>query len=228
MNRSSISVLIPSYNEQVTLGGVFYQCLDVLKGLQVDFEIILCDDASLDHTGEIIKELLTHCPQARAIYHQQNQGIFKTFEELYQAASKDLVILFPGDGQWDPGLLRPALEAIQGYDVLIAARRHKQYTVFRQINSWTFNNLVKALYGIDLYDIGTVKLCKREILQTIPVETQSAFSEAERLLKARKKGYKFNVIWVEHKDRKGGKAAGAKLKNVIKAFKDLVLFRFKY
>jgi len=228
LSALSLSVLISAYNEEATIAAVFQQARDVLETLKADFEIILCDDASQDSTKEIIKGLLTSCPQARAIYHQHNQGMFKTFEELYQAASKDWVILFPGDGQWSPQLLPQAVQAIAGYDVVIAARLQKQYTVFRKINSWFFNSLVRILYGVDLYDIGAVKLVRRGLLQGIHVKTQSAFCEAERLLKAHKAGYKIGVIWVQHYDRRAGNAGGARLKYIVQAFKDLIVFRFFY
>lgn len=221
--------MIPAYNEEATLAAVFQQACEVLEALHADYEIILCDDASQDSTQEIIKGLLNKGGQAKAIYHQQNQGIFKTFEELYQAASKELVILFPGDGQWSPQLLPQAIETIAaGNDVVIAARQQKQYTIFRKINSWAFNSLVRLLYGVDLYDIGAVKLVRRKIIQDFPVGTLSAFSEAERLLKAHKAGYKIGVIWVEHNDRKDGKASGARFKHIVKAFKDLIIFRLRY
>ncbi len=222
----SITLLIPAYNEQATIANFFKESHAVLENLKADFEIIVCDDASQDATKSIIERLVVDYPQTRAIYHSSNQGLFKTFEELYQAATKDWVILFPADGQWSPSLLPEAVEALQGHDVVIAARRHKQYTLFRKINSWMFNGLVKLLYGVDLYDIGAVKLVRRKLLQGIPVKTQSAFSEAERLLKAHKAGYKIKAIWVEHHERTNGKASGARFEYILQSFKDLIVFRF--
>jgi dolichol-phosphate mannosyltransferase len=228
MERLSLSVLIPAYNEASTLAALVGEVVDVVGNLHIDYEIILCDDASTDSTKEIIKDLLRSYPKARAIFHERNQGLFKTFEELYQSASKELVILFPGDGQWSPKLLPKAISMMGSYDVVIAGRLQKQYTAFRKINSWLFNSLVWVLYRVNLYDIGAVKLVRRSILQGIPVGTSSAFSEAERLLKAHKAGYKIGVIWVEHKERKTGKAGGARLPYIIQAFTDLVIFRLRY
>jgi len=225
----SVSVLIPAYNEEATLAALFEQARQVLEKIHADYEFILCDDASKDSTKEIIKGLIASSPKSKAIFHERNQGIFITFEELYQAATKEFVILFPGDGQWSPELLPLALEKVaNGDDVVVAARRDKQYTLFRKINSWFFNKLVVILYGVDLYDIGAVKLVRRRILNDIKVDTSSAFSEAERLLKAHKAGYKIGVIWVDHQERKQGQARGARMSYIIQAFKDLVLFRFRY
>lgn len=208
---------------------MFQQTTQVLESLGSDYEIIICDDASLDGTKQIIKELVASSPKAKAIFHEHNRGIFFTFEELYQAASKEWVILFPGDGQWSPTLLPEAFRQVEaGFDVVIAARQQKQYTWFRKINSWFFNQLVIWLYGVNLYDIGAVKLVRRQMIKDFSVDTQSAFSEAERLLKAHKAGYKIGVIWVGHIPRQQGKARGARLSYIVQAFKDLILFRLRY
>jgi len=228
LSAISVTVLISAYNEEGTIADVFQQAYQELEKLKADYEIILCDDASRDSTKKIIAQLLDACPRARAIYHQHNQGMFKTFDELYHAAGKELVILFPGDGQWSPHILTQAIEAMAGCDVVVAARLQKQYTLFRKINSWFFNELVRVFFGVDLYDIGAVKLIRRSLLQGISVETQGAFSEAERLLKAHKAGHKIGVIWVQHNERRAGKAGGARLKYILQALKDLIVFRFRY
>ena len=225
MSRPGISVVIPAYNEASTLRPLFARVLDVLRKVTDDFEIILCDDASSDGTKKAIQALTAGCTQARAIYHDQNKGLFATFEELYRAASKDYVLLLPGDGQWDPGFLSEALKQIPACDVVIAARRNKQYSIGRKINSWVFNRLVRWAFGVELYDIGSVKLMRREIFTRVQVTTQSAFTEAERLLKAHKQGYRIGVVWVEHIPRVQGKPSGATVDKMFRALGDLIQFR---
>ena len=81
------------------------------------------------------------------------------------------------------------------------------------------------LFGVELYDIGSVKLFKREVLTKTPVFYRSAFTEAERLLKAHTLGYRIGHIDVEHRARIDGKGRGASLKNIINAVRDMIDFR---
>ncbi len=223
----SCTIVISAYNEEKTLASVFAEALATLQDLQCDFEIICCDDKSQDGTKALISTLVAACPQAKAIYHEQNQGMFKTFEELYQSATKDYVLLLPGDGQWHAGLLKEAFKHVDQYDVIIARRIEKQYTLFRHLNSWAFNTVIPILFGIQLYDIGSVKLFRREVLAKTPVGYRSAFTEAERLLKAHCLGFRIGHIDVEHRARIDGKGRGASMKNIINAVRDMIDFRIR-
>ena len=225
INPLRVSVVIPAYNEETTLKVLFDKTFIVCSKVSNDFEIILCDDKSRDKTKAIIQGIAATHSQVKAIYHEQNQGLFKTFEELYMTAAKDYVLLLPGDGQWEPDFLEEAAALTGQFDIIVARRKAKKYAIGRQINSWCFNHLVLWLFGIDLYDIGSVKLVRREIFMKVKVNTQSAFTEAERMLKAYKLGYRIGSIDVEHVSRVQGKASGATLDKIIKAFGDLIAFR---
>ena len=222
---NSCTIVISAYNEEKTLPKVFAEALEVLQGLKCDFEIICCDDKSSDNTKAVIASLVASCPQARAIYHPVNCGMFKTFEELYQSATKEYVLLLPGDGQWHADLLVESFKLTDKYDIIIARRKEKQYTLFRHLNSWCFNTIIPLLFGIQLYDIGSVKLFEREVVTTVPVFYRSAFTVAERLLTAHARGYRIGHIDVEHRARIDGKGRGASFKNIINAVRDMIDFR---
>lgn len=222
--KSSLSILIPAYNEAQTFRQVYLDIKAELLKLGVDWEIICCDDGSQDRTKEIIMGIVKEDPKVRMMSHAHNQGIARTFEDLYAMASKELVMLLPADGQWPPDSIPKALNALGTHAVVIAARRHKHYTVFRLVNSWAFNTLVRCCFGIELYDIGSVKLWRRNVLQGIKVQATSLFNEAERLIKAHRAGYTMGVIYVEHRPRIAGKAQGAKLSNIITTFCDVFKF----
>ena len=225
MSRSSLSILIPAYNESATLGNFYAEVCRVLPSIADDWEIVFCDDASTDDTAVIIAGILKNDPYARAIHHARNLGIRQTFEDLYQAAQKDYVVLLPGDGQWPAEALHQALYAMGSHAAVVLARRDKQYTVFRAVNSWVFNALVYCCFQVDLYDIGAAKLWRRNVLQAIQVQSQSLFNEAERMIKAHRKGHTIGVVRINHRPRVAGQAQGAKLKNITATLADLIKFR---
>lgn len=219
-----LSILIPAYNEAENLASFVQEVIDTVTGLIADYEIIICDDASTDDTATVVRRLCEANPQVRGIYHTHNQGIFTTFDELYHEAGHEWVILLPGDGQWSPSLLHDALPRTATHDIIIAARREKQYNWLRLLNSWGFNALVRLLFRIDLHDVGAAKLVRRKIYRTIRVAPTSAFMEAELCIEAQRRGFKIGVIWVTQRPRRGGKARGASPGKVLDTLRAMAAF----
>src|SRR6185369_10593698 len=87
----SVSVCFPAYNEEATIGDVLEEAHDLLSKSGLEYEIVVCNDGSVDRTGSIIDEIAGRRPRLRAIHHARNRGIRETFEHLYSEASKDFV-----------------------------------------------------------------------------------------------------------------------------------------
>ena len=62
-NRS-ISLLIPAYNEELTLEATVNRCLDVLVDCDVVYEVIILDDCSTDGTAAIAHSLQAAIPMS--------------------------------------------------------------------------------------------------------------------------------------------------------------------
>jgi len=107
------------------------------------------------------------------------------------------------------------------WDIVIASRKHKHYSATREFVSWCFNALPHALFGVRTFDAGAVKLVRREIIQRFPLVSKSPFSEAERLIKAARAGYRITEHPVAIAPRQTGRARGVSLKSVIEAAKDV-------
>jgi glycosyltransferase involved in cell wall biosynthesis len=172
--------------------------------------MIICNDASKDGTGMIIDEFVTGKPETRAIHHTANKGIRDTFEELNHAAKNDFIFLNSTDGQWKTESLIDMLPMTQNWDVVIASRKKKPYGPGRLVISTIFNWIPRILFGVNTYDAGAVKLIRREIIERFPLISTTPFSEAERLIKAGKAGYKITEFPVDVEYRKTGKSTAVK------------------
>jgi glycosyltransferase involved in cell wall biosynthesis len=210
MNFPSVSVCFPAYNEEKTVGSVLENAYKILKSNQIDFELIVCNDASKDNTGAIIDQFANGKPEVRVIHHQENKGIRDTFEELNQSARNVFVFLNSTDGQWKTESLLQMLPMTQKWDVIIASRKRKPYGLKRLFISWFFNFLPKFLFGVDTFDAGAVKLVRREIIEKFPLISSTPFSEAERIIRAVKAGYQVTEYPVEVEYRKTGKSTAVK------------------
>jgi glycosyltransferase involved in cell wall biosynthesis len=217
----SVSVCFPAYNEEATVGGVLMQAHELLATSGFDYEILVCNDGSSDRTGEIVDGLVDRIARLRVLHHEQNLGIRSTFEHLYSEASKEFVFLNSTDQQWETRILFDLLPLAGEWDVVIASRRDKHYSVVREFVSWAFNAIPSLLFGVRTVDAGAVKLMRREIIDRFPIVSRSPFSEAERLIRASRAGYRITSYPVSVAAREAGEAKGVSLNSVAEAVKDV-------
>ncbi len=71
-------------------------------------------------------------------------------------------------------------------------------------------------------------MLRRELFTPLPLYSQSAFLNAERLLAGRRKGAVIVEEPITHRPRRGGVARGAKPRRVAEAVRDLVLTRARW
>ncbi|MFA5147280.1 MAG: glycosyltransferase family 2 protein [Candidatus Omnitrophota bacterium] len=221
-----VSVCFPVYNEEATVGGVLQEAHGLLSGSGIDYEIIVCDDGSSDKSGAVIDDCAGRLGRMRVIHHKANLGIRRTFEELYKEAKKDFVFLNATDGQWPTGILLEMLPLARDWDIVVAARKEKPYGPVRRFISWSFNAVPVILFGVRTFDAGAVKLVRREIIGRFPIVSVSPFSEAERLIRAARAGYRITSYTVSVSSRKTGRSHGVKPGLLLAALADI--FRVAY
>lgn len=220
----SVSLVIAAYNEAESLPAIFQRSLAVLRECTDDFEIIMLDDGSTDDTRLVAEKLRDQNPQfVRLLTHEKNQGICATFEELYHSAEKEYVFDVPGDGEFPPEVLREIFPLLDDYDVVICNRVFRNYTLYRKLVSFGYRWLPRLLFWIDLHDPGSIKCRNREVIQEIQVRSRSVFAEAERMIRAVRRGYRVGSVDIEPELRVGGKARGASWRNVCGSLMDLSL-----
>jgi glycosyltransferase involved in cell wall biosynthesis len=219
-DSSGVTVCIPAYNEEATIKQVVIDAKLALKQAAIPGEILVLDDCSRDHTWQILRELQKNLPALQLRRHSDNQGIASTFAELYRWASKPLVFLNSGDGQWQMNILLELLPMVSEFDIVVARRRIKHYSCGRLLVSWLFNALPVLLFATPTHDAGSVKLVRREIYD-IPLISKGVFGEAERIIRASRRGFRIGVKEVEHLPRLAGKASGARLSLVLQAMLDM-------
>lgn len=109
----SITVVIPAYNEEKTIGGI----VEELK--QHGYDVLVIDDGSVDNTTKVAKEA-----GAKVIRHSTNRGYIEALRTGFKEASGDIIITMDADGQHQvkdiPKLVKPILEGEA--DLVMGAR----------------------------------------------------------------------------------------------------------
>ena len=220
--KPSLSLLIPAYNEAATLEATVCRAVEVVRSCVDDYEVVILDDGSRDRTAEIAEGLAKADPgRVRALRHETNRGIAATFEDLYRAAAKDYLFLIPADNEFPPEILRDVVPMLSNYDVVLCRRAYKPYTLWRSIVSRAYRRLPQLLFGVDLHDAGSIKCVRREIVANIRVASRGVFVEAERLIRAVRRGYRVGVVDIRQEKRLAGVARGARPAVVVRATADL-------
>ena len=223
---SSISVFFPCYNEQENVALTVEKAVRMFEQLGVDYEIIVVNDGSGDDTGKIADALAAGNSRIRVVHHPQNLGYGAALQSGFGAAAKELVFYTDGDGQFDIGELPPLLALMRQFDIVSCFRVNRQDSFVRKINAWCWTKLVCFLFGMKIRDIDCAfKLYKRKIFDDITLKSTGALIDAEILARAIRKGYSVTQRPVRHYPRTAGAQTGAKLKVIIRAFKELFELR---
>jgi glycosyltransferase involved in cell wall biosynthesis len=212
----SLSIVVPAYNEEATIGATLDAALAVGAQVAAHCEIIVGNDGSRDATAAIARAY-----PVRLLDRAHNAGIEATLRELYGAARHDWVFVIGADLQWPmTALVGMAAAADAGADFVIGVRRNKRevYTAYRQVVSWTFERLVRALGGPG-GDPGSIKLARRVLLHR-PLVAAGVFAEGERMIRAARDGARVVEVGVAFRKRTAGVATGASHKNVARAVID--------
>jgi len=225
---SSLSIVLPAYNEEENVESAVEQVSAVAQQLKMDYEIILVNDGSADRTGEIGHELMQRIPNFQLVEHYPNRGYGGSLKAGFAAATKDLVVFVPADNQFDFSEITRFLERVNEADIVSGYRSERQDHFVRKLNALGWNMLVRLLFGYLCRDIDCgFKLFRRGVLEHVTLVSDGAMIDTEFLAGARARGFRIAEVPVTHLPRVAGEATGANLKVVARAFRDLACFRLR-
>lgn len=94
-----VSIICTNYNKEAWIEEAIRSFLN--QKCDFDYEIILVDDASSDHSPQIIERYANQYPdKIKAVFHQENLGITKTWLDICQLAQGDYIARCDGDDYW--------------------------------------------------------------------------------------------------------------------------------
>lgn len=224
----SLSFVIPAYNEEPNVAEALRRASAVLQGLNLDYEIILVNDGSRDRTGEIAKSMIGSIPHLRVIENNPNRGYGGALKTGFYAAIKEWIAFAPSDNQFDFNQLADLIAKANGAGIVTGYRANDADPFMRRVNRWGWNGLVQILFGYMTSDIDCgFKLFRREILERVTLNSDGAMVDTELLAGAQARGYKIVQVPLKHLPRTAGSPTGANYRVILRAFRDLVRFRFR-
>jgi len=203
-----LSVIIPVYNEELTIGNIIDRTKKAMQQIGLTHEIIVVDDHSYDKSLEVAKK-----HNARLFTLNQHLGKGYALRAGFAKAKGDIIITIDSDGSHRPEelsrVLAPVIEA--KVDLVIGSRYLNQKNVAaRKLNAFgvrIFNFLIQGLTGTAITDSQSgYRAMKRQVLIKQKLKSGGYEIESEMLVKTAKEGFRVTEVPISFEQRTYGRS----------------------
>ncbi len=209
--KQKISIVIPLHNEEENLRELEENIRNMLDSSGICGEIILVDDNSCDSTPKICDELAKK-ENIRTLHRRGNPGMGNALKDGTGKAENNIIVWIMGDLSDDLSAVPRFAEKIQGgCDMVIGSRYMKggaaEIILWKRIASNGFTSLARIFLGVKVHDItNSFRAFRKEVFDSISLESGDFGISPEFALKAHNKGYKLCEVSAFHRDRVKGTA----------------------
>ncbi|MDQ3070284.1 MAG: glycosyltransferase family 2 protein [Acidobacteriota bacterium] len=220
---SGLSIFFPAYNDSGTIGSLVITALQAARTLTPDFEVIVVNDGSADHTAEVVDELARQYPEVKAVHHPRNRGYGGALRTGFATASKEFVFYTDGVAQYDPAEMTALWNAMQpGVDLVNGYKISRSDPMHRIVIGRLYHHTVKLLFGLKVRDVDCdFRLMRRSIFDRVRLEKNSGVICLEMMKKIQDAGFHIAEVPVHHYHRTHGKSQFFNLRRIGKTAIDV-------
>ena len=227
MSTPTITVIIPAFNEEKSIGKVVS---DIPRDLVE--HVIVVNNNSNDNTVEVAKSagaIVLDEPR-RGYGWACLKGIEKSRE-----LKTDIVVFMDGDYSDYPEeivkVIAPILE--DNHDMVIGSRvlgkREKGSLTPQQVfGNWLATKLIRFFYGARFTDLGPFRAIKSDALEQLKMADKTYGWTIEMQIKASKEKMKFCEVPVNYRKRIGVSKVSGTIKGTVLAGIKIIFAIFKY
>ena len=224
-----ISVVIPLYNEDESIGELFGWIKRVMEAHGFSYEVIFVNDGSTDRSWQVIEQLQAAEPDiVHGIKFRRNYGKSPALYCGFEQARGNVVITMDADLQDSPDEI-PALYRMitdEGYDLVSGYKQKRKDPLSKTIPTKLFNATARLVSGIhNLHDFNCgLKAYRSDVVKHIEV-----YGEMHRYIPYLAKNAGFDKIGekaVHHQARKFGKSKFMGLNRFVNGYLDLLSLWF--
>jgi glycosyltransferase involved in cell wall biosynthesis len=168
----TISIVSPCFNEEDNVE----KCYQVVKSIFANelpsyhLEHIFVDNASTDHTVEILRKIVTKDASVKVIVNARNFGVDRsTFNGLRYATGDAIIGMLPVDLQDPPELIPEFVQHWEnGIEVVAGARSNREESFAMRSMRKIFYRIVNSLADFEIpHDVGEFQLIDRKVLDAV-------------------------------------------------------------
>ncbi|MGH8402714.1 MAG: glycosyltransferase, partial [Gammaproteobacteria bacterium] len=199
-------VVIPVYNEEESLPGLFARLYPAMDALGRSYECVFVDDGSLDRSTALLREQFEKRPEVtRVVLLQSNFGQHAAILAGFATSRGEAVITLDADLQNPPEEVgNLLLKMDEGYDYVGTIRRKRQDVAWRKLASRMMNRLRERITKVKMTDQG----CMLRAYARHVVDAINSTSEINTFIPALAYLYALKPveIEVEHNEREAGRS----------------------
>lgn len=222
-----IAVLIPAYNEEVTIKKVVE---DFRKELP-DADIYVYNNNSKDKTEELAKEA------GAIVVNEYKQGKGNVVRSMFRDIEADIYIMVDADDTYPANEVHPLIEVVrEGKADMVIGDRLSNGTYgkenkrnFHGFGNALVKNTINMIFKTKLNDIMTgYRVFNREFVKNFPVLSKGFEIETEMTFHALDRNYRIVEIPITYRDRPEGSVSKLNtfsdgfrvIKTIVKTFKN--------
>ena len=197
----AVAVLLPCYNEEVTIGKVVRDFKAALPAA----DIYVYDNNSTDKTAEIASS------EGAIVRSEPRQGKGNVIRAMFQDIDADVYVMADGDDTY-PAEDAPKMvqKIVDGYDMVIGDRLSSTYfsenkRPFHNVGNKVVRGAINTLFGAKITDIMTgYRAFSLTFVKTYPVLSKGFEVETEMTIHSLDKNLKLFEMPVNYRDRPEG------------------------
>jgi len=229
MEKLSLTAFFPAYNDEHTIENIVRTAGVEIAKVTDDFEILIINDGSSDGTGAVADRLASDLPFVRVVHHPSNLGYGAALISGFTNAKKDLIFYTDGDGQYDVreihnliAKLHPGIDLVNGYKV---KRSDAWYRIW--IGA-AYRRAMRFAFNLSIRDVDCdFRLLRREIFDTIALESRSGVICVEMARKFDEAGFRMTEVPVSHYPRLHGRSEFFRVRHLTHTLKGLMAIWFR-
>ncbi len=214
---STLSVVIPAYNEEDGIANIIERVLkvrgDVRRAGVDEVELIVVDDGSKDRTAEIVRQYARDDAGVRLIQHAGNRNYGGALKTGFHHARGDLLAFLDADGTYPPEYFPKLCKAaLEGADMVVGTRmagERNDSPVVRRLGNVLFARLVSLIGATRVTDVASgMRVFRRDVLERLyPLPDGLNFTPAMST-RAIHEGIKLTEVPIPHGERLGHSKLG--------------------
>lgn len=157
-SRPALSIIIPSYNEELRLPPSLEMIANYIAKSGRETEVLVVDDGSKDQTATVAETFRTRIPQLRVVPNGENRGKGYSVRHGMMEARGDIVLFTDADLSAPIEEADKLLAAMDKYDVAIGSRALDRNLIavhesgFREFAGIIFNKIVRVVLWLPFVD----------------------------------------------------------------------------
>jgi len=223
MKKSSISIFIPALNEEKHLENSIKMILATIGERFTDFEILLFNDGSSDHTAAIADDLAAWNSHIRVFHNPQRMGVGYNYLRAITEARMEYFTWTTGDAItiYLPEDLQRLLDAVGKADVVVYYNHSDARPFFRRLLSQGYPAIMNLLFGLHLHYYHGINVYRTAWIKQIRIKTKGVVSIAEIVIRAIRSGQTYVEVGMTNLDD-GRNSKQVQLVNFIEVGKNVL------